>query len=335
MTDNKDPFEQQLQDFIDRRESDLNGDSGDNETDSLSANESAPEMDQLWQSIQSLKDHSFPELDAFDAKTRNESNNSANPSKESGNTQVIDLSRARIQKAARMGLAIAASLMFFAALNFSYFGVPQTYKVARGTQQLVSLKDGSELTLQGGSKLTLYEGWGQRRVAFDRGYVFFSVSKNSDKPFIIDNDKGLVRVLGTSFSVYNVRKKLEVVVESGRVSVTPSNNPQADSTVILEKNDKLVMDDQGISGVQHDINPSEEFSWREGEVFFNEQTLEDVLARMSDFYPQSVQILNSSHRKTRLSGSYSTSDFDSFLNTLALAADLHIERTPNGGILIH
>lgn len=298
-------------------------------------------LKELWDSLDPLAKLGFPELEAYDqAQAKQSAANKAGVgsikpvARQSGDV----IAAGSWRKVFHYSVAIAAVIFVSIGLGIGYWGVPQHYRVASGDQLSVIMDDGSKLLMQGGTDLEIAEGWGRRHVQLSNGYVFFEVAKNKHKPFTIDNGDSRIRVLGTSFSVYKTGRRLELTVEHGTVSLADTGKGQAGYQFMLNKNQKVVVDKTASSEPQarliRQIDPEKEFSWRHGEVYFSEQTLEDIVQRMSNFYPQPIQIMNAEHRKIKLTGNYSTTDFSAFLKALALAADLRIEKGPHGNILI-
>lgn len=113
----------------------------------------------------------------------------------------------------------------------------------------LTLKDGSVVTLQPGSEITMREGFGRkvRRVHL-RGEAFFDVVRDPARPFIVNSGEVTTHVLGTSFNVraYDSDPEITVSVKRGRVSVRAHGAKETGSTaeacreVILTPNQKMV-----------------------------------------------------------------------------------------------
>ncbi len=90
------------------------------------------------------------------------------------------------------------------------------------TQPLTdTLPDGSVITLNKLSSLTYPNRFdGNTRTVQLNGEAFFNVTPNKDKPFIVDVNGVIIRVVGTSFNVKSTAGKTEVIVETGRVEVS-------------------------------------------------------------------------------------------------------------------
>ena len=92
-----------------------------------------------------------------------------------------------------------------------------------GTRTLVdTLPDGSVITLNKNASISYAENFtagGTREVKL-RGEAFFQVTPDKSKPFLIEADDVIVRVVGTSFNVKSNIERTEVIVETGLVEVT-------------------------------------------------------------------------------------------------------------------
>lgn len=84
----------------------------------------------------------------------------------------------------------------------------------------IDLPDGSRVWLNRNSEISWpREFVNNRRDVILKGEAFFEITPDSLKPFIINTEKGFVKVLGTSFNVItrNTNDEIEVLVESGKV----------------------------------------------------------------------------------------------------------------------
>lgn len=88
--------------------------------------------------------------------------------------------------------------------------------------KVISLSDGSKVTLQPHSSLTYPATFDKSiRVVRLDGQAFFDVARNPDQPFLVHFNKLVVKVLGTSFTIrsFDNEEKVLVTVKTGKVSV--------------------------------------------------------------------------------------------------------------------
>ncbi|MCF2443342.1 FecR family protein [Dyadobacter sp. CY345] len=88
-------------------------------------------------------------------------------------------------------------------------------------QQAISLKDGSKVKLNPGSKLSYSDFDAKQRIVYLDGEAYFDVAKDRSKPFIVYAGHIVVQVVGTSFKVTSNtgKAKSNVSVTSGKVKV--------------------------------------------------------------------------------------------------------------------
>ncbi|WKK81633.1 FecR family protein [Marivirga arenosa] len=82
----------------------------------------------------------------------------------------------------------------------------------------VDLPDGSIVFLNQNSELEYVESFNERKVAI-KGECYFSIVE-SDKPFTVQGELGIVEVLGTEFNLKSDSENMEVEVEEGEVSLS-------------------------------------------------------------------------------------------------------------------
>lgn len=122
-----------------------------------------------------------------------------------------------------IGWAMAAAFVGFALFNAAQFGPDffaksQIYETAYGEQRTVALADGSQVVLNGGTRLAVKPGG--RAVALEQGEAYFSVAHDPAHPFIVSLRAGSVTVLGTEFDLSYDPKGVALQVYQGRVRLT-------------------------------------------------------------------------------------------------------------------
>ena len=126
-------------------------------------------------------------------------------------------------------LRIAAALVLMTGGSwFTYLiavknNFSKQISVHSGKKTLVdTLPDGSVITMNKNATIRYAENFtagGTREVKL-KGEAFFQVTPDKSKPFLIEANDVIVRVVGTSFNVKSSPEKTEVIVETGLVEVT-------------------------------------------------------------------------------------------------------------------
>lgn len=181
---------------------------------------------------------------------------------------------------------IAAALVFMVGIGYFMINrqndastLSLIEHVANSDTQTFNLPDGSIITLKRGSKILLDENFDQpiRHIQLT-GEAFFEVARDEERPFIIETNYSKTEVLGTSFSIVESAEATILNVVSGRVAFS-SDREQ----IILTKGDRGTLSASGqlIKSSNTDLNF---LSWKTGQLFFENASLETVLTALEKHY---------------------------------------------------
>ncbi len=160
-------------------------------------------------------------------------------------------------------------------------GAASTALVAATPMQVVTLKDGSQVTLKKGAKLAFGAdfGTGATREVTLEGVAFFNVTKDAAHPFVVKGETFEVRVLGTSFEIDENTNK--VVVETGRVEVA------AEATkVVLTAGESVQLEGSNLQKSAADMNS---LYWKTGTLSFDKKSFSEVIEEISRILEVPVQ----------------------------------------------
>ena len=187
-----------------------------------------------------------------------------------------------------------------------------------GEHSRVSLPDGTALTLNAQTTVRYNLADGKRQVSID-GEAFFEVARDPEHPFVVSANGMTVTCLGTSFDVrnYSDESTASVVLRDGKVRV---NARDADLT--MEPGSRVLMDRQTLALSKHTVTPSDYTAWLNGEIKFNNQTLEEIAAELSRNYNIDLVITSDELRQERFNGYLGRSSLRNILDVLCLASDM-------------
>lgn len=187
-----------------------------------------------------------------------------------------------------------------------------------GEHSRVSLPDGTALTLNAQTTVRYNLSDGKRQVSID-GEAFFEVARDPEHPFVVSANGMTVTCLGTSFDVrnYSDESTASVVLRDGKVRV---NARDADLT--MEPGSRVLMDRQTLALSKHTVTPSDYTAWLNGEIKFNNQTLEEIAAELSRNYNIDLVITSDELRRERFNGYLGRSSLRNILDVLCLASDM-------------
>ncbi|NOQ27830.1 MAG: DUF4974 domain-containing protein [Bacteroidales bacterium] len=197
----------------------------------------------------------------------------------------------------------------------------------------IVLPDGSTVLLNANSKISYPNAFAsnERRIKLE-GEAFFDVTKNTDRPFIIEVNDAEVKVLGTSFNVNanNLEHKIEVFVETGLVQLSRKRNNE-EKILIKPGNVGIMSKDKLIKEKNYNRNI---VAWKTKEIIFYEDNLKNVIEILNKTYNSDITCENQDILKLRYTSTFRDQEIDSILNVICLTFDLKIENVDNRIILI-
>ena len=245
---------------------------------------------------------------------------------------------------------MAAGFLLLAVLGLAYLSgaltsdvqqlpAPQlvVYETSVGEQSIVTLQDGSRVSLNTDSQLRVAFTDSGRLAILDRGEAHFAVASDAYRPFSVRSGPCLVQVLGTRFSVYRRNDDTtEVVVEEGAVRVAATGDAELSSArgstrppKLIVGGDRLTAGDVGlfregggtVTAVD-ELTLDAKLSWRDGRLVFRGETLEEALADIGRYTSTRFEFLDEKAKGISVAGVFKSGDVDGLLQTLA--ANFHI-----------
>ena len=184
------------------------------------------------------------------------------------------------------------------------------YRTPVGGQQIVTLQDGSKVTLSTDTEVRLTD-WNERRgLTLVRGEAYFEVAKNPQKPFVVTAAGRTVTALGTAFDVRVDPGRWSVSLVEGKVRVAAAH-----TSVDMTPGHHLVQTGAAPWTVEK-RNLAELTSWRDGSLVFENRPLASIVEEMNRYSPRKVRIADANLAATPLSGRFKTGDMAGFVATL-------------------
>ena len=169
--------------------------------------------------------------------------------------------------------------------------------IPRGGEFNLTLSDGTRVWLNAETELRYPVQFnGKERVVYLKGEAYFEVSKNKEKPFLVQVDDMSVKVYGTAFNV-NTYNKIETVLVTGSVSMN-----QGGKEVLLKPNQKGVFDQVSGKITVEDVDVLAYVSWKNGDFIFRNESLNSIMDKLSRWYGLEVLYQDARLQNVRLSG---------------------------------
>lgn len=199
-----------------------------------------------------------------------------------------------------------------------------TADASTGTGELkpMVLPDGSQLVLNTRSAVNIALGQTERRLHLLSGEILVTTQPDSfavPRPFLVDTSAGLVRALGTRFSVRQLdADTYRVAVMEHAVEI----RPLAGQARRLQAGEQADFTIRGVSPSRPVQDP--EIFWEQGILLAKDMRLEDVLTELGR-YRSGVLRCDPSLSQLRVSGALSLTDTDAALASLAESLPLRIQ----------
>lgn len=195
------------------------------------------------------------------------------------------------------------------------------YATETGESRAFQLADGSRVQLNTDSALQISLDGHQRQVRLLRGEAWFEVTRDPDRPFVVQADDGWVKVVGTRFSVARRSAQTQVLVEQGKVEV----NAGRGASVFLEPGRGVAYHDGQLDPVQP-FDPAARFAWRQRQLVFRQQPLAEVVAELNRYWPGKVLVLGDALRERKVSGVFEIDKPEAVLKALTHTLGLRAEQ---------
>lgn len=204
-----------------------------------------------------------------------------------------------------------------------------------GQTQVLNLPDGSQVTLNGHSKLRYAANWAKdkpREVWLD-GEGYFSVQHQpNNQHFIVHTKAGFsVEVLGTKFTVNRRRDLGRVVLLSGKVRVHFYDAQHPD--IIMQPGELVETHDaQTTAPVHKAVRTAPYAAWKDAKLVLDETTIAEMAARLQDTYGIQVVVKTPELNERKMTGTLPVGDLDVML--LALQEAFHLKAVRQGNRII-
>ena len=224
-----------------------------------------------------------------------------------------------------------------------------SYSTAIGKQELVTLNDGSTVLLNTNSQIKVDYSDQARNITLVKGQAHFEVKPNPSQPFNVYAGTGLVKAVGTAFSVYLQPEIIEVTVTEGTVELSALSQPSPltpsvpESSLIADARvTKLTLLDAGQNARMDQSSKSiehletvdapaiiQKLAWHQGLLRFSGDPLVEVVAEISRYTDLKIIIQDPAIRDLRIGGFFKVGEIDKMFQALETSFGVRVEHKGN------
>ena len=214
-------------------------------------------------------------------------------------------------------LACGASLYTFERRS-PWHGWTADYRTGVNQHRVVTLGDGTQLTLNTSSAVNIVYNGEQRRIQLLAGEIFISTGKDAaQRPFFVGTPHGSLQALGTRFTVRLHEQYASAGVLEGAVAVLAGDGAQR---LVLRPGEGAHFDG---TGVRRQALAPYGGAWLDGMLVARDMRLADFLAELSRYSDHPLACAPAI-AGLRVSGSYPLADVGAILD--AVGASLQLRR---------
>ena len=239
-------------------------------------------------------------------------------------------------------MAIAASVLVALIVPLLYFmGDEQTteatdYETVVAERKSIDLEDGTSLTLNADSKVTVTVSEDERNVSLWRGDVFLDVAAETDRAFTVSVGDHRVIVVGTAFDIRYRDDPARVTVYEGQVRVVLAVEEQGpDSEVALSAGQQLILTAGAVPTKLGEDELEKSADWRNGWLHFEDSTLAEVVRELKPYLDKPIVLTSRRVGELAVGGSFNVDDVDSMLTALETLLPIIVIRESDRVLIRH
>lgn len=223
-------------------------------------------------------------------------------------------------------------------------GFAAVYHTEIGGQETIELPDGSRLTLNTDSLIETDFTETERRIMLLRGEAFFEVASDKSRPFSVYAGDGVVRAVGTAFSVRLKDDKLDVMVSEGRVALSAAalaasvQTDDAGESAVMEltAGQNAVFAAEKVEELEH-VTQAEidrKLSWRRGMLAFAGEPLSEVVVEIGRYSGVVIDISSDELLDMPIAGYFKAGEVDAFVEALQIMTGVEVTEIAPGHLAL-
>jgi ferric-dicitrate binding protein FerR (iron transport regulator) len=187
----------------------------------------------------------------------------------------------------------------------------------------VVLPDSSVLWLSDNSQISYNKDFeGKSRKIEMKGHVYFSVTRNIEKPFEVFANDIYIKVLGTSFDVRETHLRTELKVNTGSVLFAEKENKDNQLIIVKDEAASFVLESKNI--VQNEIVDPNYKSWFTKVIKFKGDGINNACKYLSRFYGREIKLMNPQDSTKRLTTVIDNLSIEEVEKSIEFALDIEL-----------
>lgn len=222
----------------------------------------------------------------------------------------------------RIAAGIAAAAVLAGAGTWSLTQQGEVYRTGVGERRVVALEDGSTLSLDAMSRVSVRYSKGARELVLQKGQARFDVAHDPSRPFSVAARDRTVVATGTAFNIDLLKPEVRVTLIEGRVLVVrkaaalPLLEPATPARPVeLRAGQALVAPGDRQASIRS-ADLEQVTAWQEGKLVFRREPLAQAVERINRYSDRKITIADDAAGEVLVSGVFNTGDVNAFLEAV-------------------
>ena len=235
----------------------------------------------------------------------------------------------------RMAAAIGALAIVLGGGLFVLATRGEVYQTGPGERRVVTLADGSRLSLDTTTRVSVRYSKAARRLVLIRGQARFDVAHDTSRPFsVLAHDRTVVAT-GTAFNIDLLDPQVRVTLIEGRVMILSGGGRALAAAkparpIELRSGQELVAGPSEAPRVVSHIDLRETTAWQQGKLIFDDEPLAEVVGRVNRYSDRKISIGDPAVGALKVSGVFDTGDIKAFVGSVTTYLPVAAVEGPDG-----
>lgn len=223
----------------------------------------------------------------------------------------------------RIAAGLAVAVLLAGAGTWASTQQGEVYRTGVGERRIVTLKDGSVLSLDAMSRVSVRYSEGARKLTLQEGQARFDVAHDPGRPFSVAARDRTVVATGTAFNIDLLEPEVRVTLIEGRVLILrksaalPLFKPAAPvKPVELRAGEALVASADRPQASVKTADLEQVTAWQDGKFVFRREPLAEAVERINRYTDRKITIADARTGDIPVSGVFNTGDVNAFLEAV-------------------
>lgn len=239
----------------------------------------------------------------------------------------------------RMATAATVAIALLGAGVWPLVSRGDVYQTGRGERRVVTLRDGSVLSLDALTKVAVHYEKNARRLTLERGQARFDVAHDASRPFSVAARDRTVVATGTAFNIDVLRPEVRVTLIEGRVLVLRRDPPlipligkpeKPAKPVELHAGEALVATRGAPPRVVANADLDQATAWQKGKLMFDREPLGEAVERVNRYSDRRIVVADAQAAAVPISGVFNIGDVNAFLEAVNGFLPVTVTDGPDG-----